>query len=123
MPRLPGDPVNPDELEFHHRKITGDDVYNVWTRTQLSEDRFKVSVQKEHLRPSRLVDSINDRCSELTPEERERLIEFCQKFGGRLPVHIYRLLNNGRSEAEKIFGRSFLDNYDQIVKGIKESDE
>jgi hypothetical protein len=74
------------------------------------------------MREERYEESINEKCSELPAVEREHFIEFCKKHTGRLIVHLYRLLNNGRSKEEKDFAIAVIKNFDSIQEEIKDRD-
>ena len=99
------------------------DVMTVFSNTRGSNFEYVVSRQKEQLRAARRVDSINEYCSELSEEQRQALIAFCDKWGGRLPIHIYRMLGNGRSEVEKSFAFNFIKNVDEIWAENLEADK
>ncbi len=103
-------------------EISPVEVMDAFNATMGSNYRYQVSVQKEYLRPAQLVESINENCSELSEEQRQRLIAFCEKWGGRLPIHIYRMSGNGRSLAEKTFAANFIENYDPLLNEMIEAD-
>ena len=63
-------------------EISAEDVISAFNRSQGTNFRYQVSVQKEQLRPTRRVDSINENCSELTEDQRKEFIAFCERWGG-----------------------------------------
>lgn len=109
--------------DIPQKQISGAEVLRVFDKTSGSNYRYQISVQKAHLMPDRIVNSINKNCSELDEEQKQNLIAFCEKWGGRMPIHIYRMLGNGRSKAEKDFAIKFIEEYEKIYKEILEEDK
>jgi len=111
-------PVPPTPI----REITPEQVDVAFHATVGQNNRFQVSLQKEQMRPDRQEQSINQNCSELSEEDRQAFISFCKEHPGRLVIHLYRLLNNGRSNAEKLFGVAFISQHDSLEKEIESKD-
>jgi len=95
-------------------KILPKDVLGVFKSSLGSNHKYTVSRQKEQLRAANRVDSVNEYCSKLSEEQKQKLIAFCERWGGRMPIHIYRMLGNGRSLAEKTFALNFIENFDEL---------
>ena len=74
--------MNPHETRNPNFQISPEEVMAAFHKTSGSNYRHQVSIQKEHLRTARRTDSINEHCSELTEQQRQKFIEFCTKWGG-----------------------------------------
>lgn len=120
---MPSDALNQTSPE-QPEEITPEQMAEAFSASYASNFPYEVSRQKNAMRPDRQEESIKNNCSDLSPEELESLINFCREYGGtRLVIHLYRLLNNGRSNEEKAFGLAVIRNYHPIANEIKLIDQ
>jgi hypothetical protein len=63
-------------------KITAREVMSAYSNVKSSNFIYQISKQKEQLRSPVRVNSINEHCSELADNQKQKLIKFCEKWGG-----------------------------------------
>lgn len=105
------------------KEITPEEVNHVFIEKYGSNFKYSVSFLKNLLDPNKLVNSVNKRCSRLTNQERESFISFCNNYGSRIPVHLFRMLHDERLEVEKTFALVFMESFTAIKDALKQRDD